>query len=277
MSRPIIFTSVFLTSTIAVPGVSFISHIAFVKSGSLWAGECKVLKHVDFSGKVIQVINDAKCHRGDFTVTEKGDLLYVQIGSKRVLKKLDFGTVSILDTADKEEILCIHSSRINGDLLVGIKSISTDTCKIARYDKTGNMIQDIELDMERRLYKDPSYIAENINRDIVTSDFLKKSVVVVDESGLYRFDYSGHDKNIDFLPCGVCTDDFGHIFVISCFENNIHVFDQNGLFLNLILDKHAPFIDWGLCVGDKYIYIGDTNGEIKVFKSMKTQRQVAVL
>lgn len=272
MSRPIIYTSVFLTSTIAVPGVIFISHIAFVKSGSLWAGECKVLKQVDFSGKVIQVINDAKSHRGDFTVTENGDLLYVQIGSKRVLKKLDIGAVSILDTADKEEILCIHSSRINGDLLVGIKSISTDTCKITRYDKTGNMIQDIELFKERRLYEDPSYITENMNRDIVTSDFLKKSVVVVDKSGEYRFDYSGRNKKIDFLPCGVCTDDRGYILVISCFEDNIHVLNQNGLFLNLVLGKHVHRIDWGLCVGDRHdIYIGNKFGEIKVFKSMATQ------
>lgn len=266
-------SSVFLTSTIAVPGLSFISHIAFVKSGSLWAGECKILKQVDFSGKVIQVIKDAKCHRGDFTVTENGDLLYVEIGSKRVRKKLYIGTVSILHTTDKDEILCIHSSRINGDLLVGIKSISTDTCKITRYDKTGRMIQDIELYKETRLYKDPSYITENMNRDIVTSDFLRKSVVVVDKSGEYRFDYSGLNKKIDFLPCGVCTDDLGHILVISCFEDNIHVLNQNGLFLNLVLGKHVHFIDWGLCVGDRQaIYIGNKFGEIKVFQFMQTQR-----
>lgn len=254
-----------------MPDLSYINHIAFVKSGSLWAGQCYVLKQVDFSEKVIQVINDAKCNRGDFAVTKNGDLLYVQKGSKRVLK--NNSTISILNTSDTEEILCIHSSHINGDLLVGIKSISTDTCKITRYAKTGKMIQDIEVDKERRLYKDPSYITENMNRDIVTSDFLKKSVVVVDKSGQHRFDYSGHDKNTDFLPCGVCTDDFGYILVISCFEDNIHVLDQNGLFLNLVLDKHSHFIDWGLCVGDKQdIYIGDKKGKIKVFKSFKTQR-----
>lgn len=56
------------------------------------------------------------------------------------MKKLDIGVVFILDIVDKEEILCIYSFCINGDFLVGIKSIFINICKIMRYDKIGDMI-----------------------------------------------------------------------------------------------------------------------------------------
>ncbi|XP_052685291.1 uncharacterized protein LOC128165117 [Crassostrea angulata] len=105
--------------------------------------------------------------------------------------------------------LSIHSSHINGDILVGM--IKDGESKVTRYNKLGKEIQSIQRDNKgQRLFKYPHYITENINGDTCTSDKNKRAVVVVNNSGQHRFSYTG--QRSEFYPFGVCTDllDWSH-------------------------------------------------------------------
>jgi hypothetical protein len=121
------------------------------------------------------------------TVTEDGDLLFIE-DDYRVCKLTSDGTVTTLLTTDGSAN-CIHSSRINGDILVGSEG------RVTRYDRTGRELQVFEEDDKgQSLYKLPFYITENSNGDIWSSDWMKQAVVVVDKSGRHRFDYTGRQS-----------------------------------------------------------------------------------
>ena len=92
------------------------------------------------------------------------------------------GSITTLLTPDLPNLSpwCIHSSHINGDLLIGLSNDSHPrTGRVRRCDGTGRKIGDIELDEKgERLYRSPKYITENkMNGDIVVSDVKKRALV----------------------------------------------------------------------------------------------------
>ena len=127
--------------------------------------------------------------------------------------------------------ISVHSSRINGDILVG--TFNGREAKVTRYRKTGKEIQNIQRDNQgQELYSYPYYITENINRDICTSDINKYAVVVVNQSGQHRFSYPRQGSG--FFPSGICTDVLGHILVCDTVSESVHLLDQDGGFLSVI-------------------------------------------
>jgi sugar lactone lactonase YvrE len=214
---------------------------------------------VDSAGHVLLdtlrvIYSDTGCH----TVTEDGDLLYIEDEDK-VRKLTSDGTVTTLLTTTHRSAGCIHSSRINGDILVG--SIG----RVTRYDRTGRELQVIERDDKgQSMYAMPWYITENINGDILTSDMMKQAVVVVDKSGRHRFDYTGRqsvhtDRQSDFDPSGICTDVRGHVLVCDYRNGSVHLLDQDGHFLSLLLTEkqHGIRSPRALCVDDQHnLYLG---------------------
>ena len=145
----------------------------------------------------------------------------------------------------------VHSSRINGDILVGMLG------KVTVYNQAGKEIQNIERDIKgEKLYSYPRYITENINRDICTSDCRKNAVVVVNNSGQHRFSYTGQGSSFD--PFGICTDVLGHILVCDHVSNTVHLLDQDGGFLSIILSSQQG-IEYprGVCMDDENnLYVG---------------------
>ena len=108
--------------------------------------------------------------------------------------------------------------------------------KVTMYSKTGKELQNIQkYNNGEELYNYPRYITENINGDICTSDSNKRAVVVVNKSGQHKFSYTGQGSN--FCPFGICTDVLGHILVCDDVSKNVHLLDQNGGFLSVILSK----------------------------------------
>ncbi|XP_065942764.1 tripartite motif-containing protein 3-like [Magallana gigas] len=107
--------------------------------------------------------------------------------------------------------------------------------KVAMYNKTGKEIQNLERDNKgQRLYSGyPHYITENINGDICVSDYGKQAVIVVNKSGQHRFSYTGQESKI--LPYGICTDILGHILVCETSSQTVHLLDQDGQFLSLLV------------------------------------------
>lgn len=252
-----------VTSTIDVPQLSEINHIAYVKSDHLWVSGSGTLIQIDLSGSELQTVDDALCHHGSFAVTKDLDLLYVHKGNHTIKKRSEGGTTDIVQTKDHEELRCITISQRTGDLLVVINNFLRRMNRVIRYDNAGNSTV-IVLDENRTLYKSPSYIAENRNGDIVVSDYEKKAVVVVDSSGHPRLNLRTHRIGSEFAPAGLCTDDKGHIIVLDV-KRYIYIFNQDGT-LTQILDK-IQNKGWGLCVDDKpNLYVGNRNGTIDVYR-----------
>ena len=185
------------------------------------------------------------------------------------------GSITTLLTLDSPDLSpdCIHSSHINGDLLIGLTGYP-EKSMVMRCDGTGRKIGDIELDKEgQRLYKYPNYITENkMNGDIVVSDIGKRALVVVDRSGRHRFDYTGHSTDKSFYPSGVCTDVLGRILVIHTYTEDsecISLLDHDGQFITRLLTEPAysgEIVLKSLCVDDKNnIYVA-YDDKIKVFR-----------
>ena len=284
-----------LTSTIKVPsmiGLFGINHISVVSPDKLWVSKWRKLQQVDGTGHVIWTLEDKYVYesKGGHTVSVEGDLVFiarvrnsvqstasVRVRSLYGIHKMasDGSTTTLLRTPDLLPI-SIHSSRINGDLLIGLTNDSSPReVQVMRCDKTGKKIGDIEFDEEgERLYREPHYITENrINGDIVVSDGYKGAIVVVDRSGRHRFDYRGHFTDQSFYPMGVCTDLLGRILVSHSGTGDdgddvccISLLDQDGRFITRLLTEPENEDPTSLYVDDNFnIYVTNVD-KIKVFR-----------
>uniref|UniRef100_K1Q1W3 Tripartite motif-containing protein 2 n=1 Tax=Magallana gigas TaxID=29159 RepID=K1Q1W3_MAGGI len=234
-----------------VPGVDNVSHISLGKLGRLWAsGDNGNLVQTDLQGNQLQKIQTSVGDDGYHTVTQDGDLIFTDKKNKVIDRIQQDNTITTIIKTGDWKPLSIHSSHINGDILVGM--VKDEEAKVPRYNKTGKEIQNIQRDNKgQKLYSYPHYITENINGDICTSDVGKRAVVVVNKSGQHRFSYTGQGSK--FSPYGICNDLFGHIIVCNgCFGNNsLDIIDQDGRFLSLLLTQQQGIHLRSLCVDDE--------------------------
>ncbi|XP_061168557.1 protein PML-like [Saccostrea echinata] len=259
-------TSVTKVKELYVPGVYSVYHISLEQSDRLWISySYGNLVQTDLQGKEIQRIKTCS-ERGYHTVTQDGDLIFTD-QDKKVINRItkDNNITESIKTGNWVP-LSIHSSHINGDLLVGMKK--TEEAKVTRYNKTGKELQNIQWDNKgQRLYKLPHYITENINGDICTSDFYN-GVVSVNKTGQYRFSYKGQESK--FTPWGICTDVLGQILVCDGFS--VHLLDQNGQLLSLLLtQKQWVRRPRSVCEDDENnIYVGqDYTNTLTVYKYLQ--------
>ncbi|XP_062619383.1 uncharacterized protein LOC134280952, partial [Saccostrea cucullata] len=108
---------------------------------------------------------------------------------------------------------------------------NTDTFqegKVVRYSDTGQYIQTIQHNSNGLgIYSFPRYITENLNGDIIVSDFLRRAVVVVDYEGRHRFSYTGPETGVIISPYGVCIDALSHILVCDQNSNTVQMIDKD--------------------------------------------------
>jgi hypothetical protein len=146
--------------------------------------------------------------------------------------------------------------------------VKVGEAKVTRYNKTGKELQNIQRDNKgQKLYGDPLYITENFNGDVCVSDNDIEVVVVVNKSGHHRFSYTGQEAKL--WPCGICTDVFGHILVCGGIGNTVHLLDQDGQFLSLLLTQsHGVSIPHSVCVDDENnLYVGQYDSNtVTVYK-----------
>nr|XP_022300954.1 uncharacterized protein LOC111109164 [Crassostrea virginica] len=245
----------------SVPGVDSAWHVSVDKSGRLWVSDDKGnLVQTDLQGNLLQKIKIRGTAEGYHTATQDGDLIYTD-KDKKVIYKItqDRKITEFIKTGDWRPI-SIPSSRITGDILVGM--CKDREAKVTKYSKAGKGIQNIQRDNQGQgLYSSPYYITENINGDICTSDIRNDKVVVVNKSGQHRFSYTGQGSG--FFPCGICTDVLCHILVCDILSNTVHLLDQDGGFLSVILSsQHWIMYPRGVCVNEENnLYVGqsDTN------------------
>nr|XP_022341355.1 uncharacterized protein LOC111135511 [Crassostrea virginica]XP_022341356.1 uncharacterized protein LOC111135511 [Crassostrea virginica]XP_022341358.1 uncharacterized protein LOC111135511 [Crassostrea virginica] len=254
----------------SVPGVDIVYHVSVDKLDRLWVSDSRGnLVQTDLQGKQLQKIQTSGRYEGYHTATQDGDLIYTD-KDKKVIYRItpDKKITEFIKTGDWRS-LSVHSSRINGEILVGM--IKDKEAKVTRYSKAGKELQNIQWDIQRQgLYSDPHHITENINGDICTSDFNKQAVVVVDNSGQHRFSYTGQESG--FYPYGICTDVLGHILVCDRASNTVHLLNQDGGFLSFILSSQQgvkyPF---GVCVNDENnLHVGQANTNlVTVYKYLQ--------
>ncbi|XP_048750224.2 RING finger protein 207-like [Ostrea edulis] len=235
-----------------VPGVNNASHMSLDKSGRLWVSDYNGnLVQTDLQGNQLQKIQTSRglgCH----TVTQDGDLIFTDSHNNVINKiTLDNNITEFIKTGDWTP-LSIHSSHIKGDILAGM--MKDRMAKVTRYNKRGEKLQNIQRRVIKPLFGYPRSITENINGDVCVSDYEKQAVVVVNKSGQYRFSYRGQESG--FRPRGICTDVLGHILV--CDNTTVHLLDQDGQFLSLLLtEQHGIDDAISVCVDDENnLYVG---------------------
>nr|XP_022312755.1 uncharacterized protein LOC111117813 isoform X2 [Crassostrea virginica] len=251
----------------SVPGVSSAHHVSVDISCRLWVSDWEGnLVQTDLQGKQLQKIQTSGGSDGYHTPTQGGGLIYTD-KIKKVIYRItqDRRITEFIKTGDWKPV-SVHSSRINGDILVGMRE-----AKVTRYNKAGKEIQNIQRDnQEQELYKYPHYITENINGDICTSDCGKEAVVVVNKSGQHRFSYIGQGSG--FRPYGICTDVLGHILVCDIASNTVHLLDQDGGFLSVIISPQQGIDNpRGVCVDDENnLYVGQWHtNTVTVYKYLQ--------
>eukprot|EP00105_Crassostrea_gigas_P013248 XP_011429530.1 PREDICTED: uncharacterized protein LOC105329800 isoform X1 [Crassostrea gigas] len=249
--------------------VDNVFHISLGKSGRLWVSDSNGnFVQIDLQGNQLQKIQTSG-GSGSYrhTVTQDGDLIYTD--RNNVINRITQNNTitEFIKTGDWKPV-SIHSSHINGDILVGMET--DEEGKVTRYNKTGIEIQNIQRDNKgHKLYKYPQYITENINGDVCVSDYGNDTVVVVDKSEQHRFSYTGQGSG--FHPCGICTDVLGHILVCDSYSNTVHLLDQNGRFLTLLFTEQQG-IDYprSVCVDDdNNLWMGQLTNKVIVYKYLQ--------
>ncbi|XP_078341600.1 uncharacterized protein LOC111106633 [Crassostrea virginica] len=240
----------------SVPGVNSVYHVSVEKSGRFWVSDDRgSLVQTDLQGKLLQKIQTSG-GKGYHTATQDGDLIYTDRDKKVIYRITQDRKITEFIKTGGWKPISIHSSRINGDILVGM--YKGGEAKVTRYNKAGKEIQNIQRDNQGQgLYSNPHYITEKINGDICTSDINTKKVMVVNKSGHHRLYYTGQGS--EFCPFGICTDVLGHILVCDMASNTVHLLEeQEGEFLAVIISPRQGINHpRGVCVDDENnLYVG---------------------
>ncbi|XP_052679039.1 uncharacterized protein LOC128159861 [Crassostrea angulata] len=260
-------SSVTMVREFTVPGVSDVYHISLGKSGRIWVSDYNLFQ-TDLQGNKLQTIQTSGNLDGYHTVTQDGDLIYTDKDNKVINRITPDNTITEFIETEDWRPWSIHSSHINGDILVGMRK--DEEAKVTRYNKTGTEIQNIKRDNKgHELYSYPHYITENINGDICVSDYDKHAVVVVDKSGQHRFSYSGWESV--FTPFGICTDVLGHILVCDDYTDTVYLLDQDGQLLSFLLTSEQWLgMFCSVCVDDENnLWVGQWGNKVSVYKYLQ--------
>lgn len=256
-------------------------HISCLPHNKVWICDKSKLVLMDTSGVVYHRLNGIWNHvhiTGLHSVNRNQELIYISSDSNLIKLSEDMKTMSIFFKREKKSkwrpqcLVCSHSS---GDVLVGMWKVGTDRGKIMRLNSIGEIKDTIKKDKNNdNLYKNPMFITENYNGDIVVSDF-NRCLVVTDRGGEHRFSYTGHPTGSGLTPCGICTDIFSNILVCDKRTNTVQMINKDGAFMYFLLtESDGIFKPWGLCydIISHLLWVGsDSNNVVKIFRYINRQ------
>lgn len=227
-----------------------IEHISCFEPNRLWLSTYDVIKEIDENGHLLRELSVNWTHAGYYTLTKAGDLLFKKDGYIYMLSSS--GEIRNLHIY-ADQFSCIHSSRLNGDIFVGIVNM------IWRYNDEG-----VELQIMKTGCWGVCNLTENINGDIIVTDNEDGKVIAFRNDGQHKFTYFDQHYRSKFVPTGICNDRFGHILVgNSCFDDPcVHLLDKNGKLLAKLLthQPHQRLEFNALCVDDRNnLYVGCKN------------------
>lgn len=237
-----------------VDGNHFGTHITFASSNLIWASDFKNIKLTNTTGKTLYceklLQNSTGFDRievsgvGQHTVNSDNELIFVDM-SKGIYKLSKDMKTRVTYISRKDSIWkprCLFWSPSSGDLLAGMGKYKTKANKwigrVHRYSQAGKLIQTIQHDNKgKNLYREPYFIKENTNEDVVVSDFGHAAIIVTGCRGNHRFSYTGPPSGPKLTPRGVCTDALSHILVSDYETHTIHMLDKDGRFLSHLLTR----------------------------------------
>uniref|UniRef100_K1Q1E5 Tripartite motif-containing protein 3 n=1 Tax=Magallana gigas TaxID=29159 RepID=K1Q1E5_MAGGI len=228
-----------LHQSLTLTGVDWCLHISCVTSDRVWVSDWNNLMLIDTTGVPLHRVEDSWSgyNRGIHTVNSESELIYIDrnFNINKLSKDMKTTTTFIERTDSTWIPRCVYWSPSTGDLLVAMDNYDTETGKVTRYNQSGQLTQTIQNDNTGRgLYREPNYITENNNGDVVVSD-LYSAVVVTEHGGRHRFSYTGHPSGSELEPHGICTDPLSHILVCDGTTKTVQMINSDGQFLSHLL------------------------------------------
>nr|XP_022320064.1 E3 ubiquitin-protein ligase TRIM71-like [Crassostrea virginica] len=227
--------------------------MAVTDDQKVWmGGQGTELKLFDLQGHLHHTVTITS--RGLYICMYNKQVLYTDRIDNTVKKISDDDTVVTLFTTGDWSPRGITGSA-SGDLLVCL--FKDDQSKVVRYSSNGTVLQEIQYDSQcQPLYQKVWYIAENVNGDIIVTDYKKGIVIAVDRLGIFRYTYSKKDK--EFYALSVATDSVGHVYVTDGEGDKIHMLDRDGRFLRYIIPEGGIEAPRAVCmVGDREMIVGE--------------------
>nr|XP_022291713.1 uncharacterized protein LOC111103018 [Crassostrea virginica]XP_022291714.1 uncharacterized protein LOC111103018 [Crassostrea virginica]XP_022291715.1 uncharacterized protein LOC111103018 [Crassostrea virginica]XP_022291716.1 uncharacterized protein LOC111103018 [Crassostrea virginica] len=250
-----LLSSPVVQKSLSVTGVEWCEHISCVTPDRVWVTDRNLILTDTATGKQLHSVEDSlNSDSGIHAVNCKGELIYIDKEHNIIKLCNDMKTTTtLIKRTDTTWIpLCVYCSPSSGDLLVGMFREDTDTDtytgKVMRYDNTGKHKQTIPHDdnTPHDLYKEPLFITENNNGDVLVSDVGRNAVVVTSGEGVHRFSYTGPPPSGSglFNPRGICTDVMSHILVSDYITRTVQMLDRDGQFLSYVLTRQTPGMDY---------------------------------
>ncbi|XP_065930875.1 uncharacterized protein [Magallana gigas] len=270
MSPPELLPSLTLT------GVRCCYHISCVTSDRVWVSDRYNLMLTDTTGVPLHRVEDSwSGDRGLHTVNSESELIYIDRNYNiNKLSKDMKTTTTFIFTYYTWEPRCVYWSPSTGDLLVGMCNDDTETGKVTRYNQSGQLAQTIQNDNTGRgLYREPNYITENNNGDVVVSD--SSAVVVTERGGRHRFSYTGPPSGSVLRPRGICTDALSHILVCDYRTKTVQMIDRDGQFLSHLLIRPSGIFTPGSLsydVNTHRLWVGsEDNNTVVIYRYITRQ------
>uniref|UniRef100_K1RJS9 Tripartite motif-containing protein 45 n=1 Tax=Magallana gigas TaxID=29159 RepID=K1RJS9_MAGGI len=215
--------------------------MAVTDDNKVWmGGKSTELKLFDLQGNLHHIVS-ITCV-GMYLCMYNKQVVYTTEKTVRMISDTDT-VVTMFTTGDWEPYGV--TSTASCDLLACL--LKDDQSKVVRYSSTGTVLQEIQYDSQcQPLYKNATYITENVNGDIIVTDWEKNAVIVVDRLGIFRYSYSGKDG--EFFACSIATDSVGHVVVTDFCGNKIHMLDKAGRFLRYIIPEGGIEYPRGVCI-----------------------------
>eukprot|EP00105_Crassostrea_gigas_P013445 XP_011429764.1 PREDICTED: uncharacterized protein LOC105329957 [Crassostrea gigas] len=241
--------------------------MAVTDDNKVWmGGACtEELKLFDFNGYIHHTVSITT--EGLYICMYNKQVVYSDQNDNTVRMITDTDTVVTMFTTGDWTPYGITSAA-SGDLLVCLRK--DDQYKVVRYSSTGTVLQEIQYDSQcQPLYKEATYITENVNGDIIVTDWEKDDVIAVDRLGIFRYSYSGKDRN--FTALSVATDSVGHVIVTDDGGDKIHMLDRDGRFLRYIIPEGGIRKPRAVCIlGHGEMMVGECEtGIIKRIKYLE--------
>ena len=240
-------------------------HVSCLAQDFVWVSDEQNLILTNDCGVCIDRIpNAVGFYGGIHTINRKLELIY--ISSDFTINKRALDRTSNTFIKRKNQILeprCIYCSKSTGEVFVVFKRNDSNVCKVSIYNETGACI----IQHTNTNYRNPIFITENTNTDVVVTDEEHQAVMVSTRRGKHRFSYKGPPGSI-FEPRGICTDPLSHILVCNLCGSSVQMIDKDGQFLLFLLVPHdISFQPFSICY--------DSERHIVVVGSKDFQRTIS--
>ncbi|XP_061188070.1 uncharacterized protein LOC133196156 [Saccostrea echinata] len=204
-------------------------------------GKSKISK-IDHDGK-IQTEFGTKCDEPLFSAYYAGGVIYGNPENK---------TIEMSTSESRDEVKTIMSTgkwfsrgiaitreKIHVCLRLYPEKSKEGRAKVSTFEVPKNLfksfkkVKNIEFHESQSLFHDPRFIVENKNGDLCVTDTAKKSLIVVQKSGKFRFTYKRDLPSHKFNPQNICADSAGLLLLLNLSQltANIHIINHDGQYI----------------------------------------------